>query len=441
MNKKQRMLEIKSEIDEILETISNETRDLSSDEVGRLELLNSEFEALEMSIDIQDRFGDPAAPTGRITGPNRPDDGRVKVGYGQGARTQPNGAPTGGNGFRDLGEMALAIHQSGLQGGNFDKRLIQNAPSTYSTEGTGADGGFAVPPAFQTEIVQKVMGEESLLSRADVIETTSNNFSFPKDETTPWQSSGGVQAYWEGEAGQLTQSKIALEGETLKLSKITALIPVTEDLLEDAPALDSYLRRKVPEKFDWKISDAMVNGTGAGQPMGILNAGCLVSVAKESAQAADSILAENVINMWARVYGPCRKNAIWLINQDIEPQLTTMTIDGGNSSFQMYVPAGGLNDDPYNRLLGRPVVPCQACQTLGDKGDIVIADWLQYAAIVKAQQRIRADISMHLWFDYDMLAFRFIMRMAGQPWWRTAIDPANGTNTLSCFVTLDERAS
>ena len=101
-------------------------------------------------------------------------------------------------------------------------------------------------------------------------------------------------------------------------------MPVTEELLSDAPALDGYLRRRVPEKFDFKLNLAMVQGTGTGQPTGILNSASLVSVARESGQAADTIVHENILNMWSRMYGPSRQNAVWLYHQDIEPQLNSM---------------------------------------------------------------------------------------------------------------------
>ena len=202
-----------------------------------------------------------------------------------------------------------------------DPRLIKNAPTTYGTEGVAADGGFAVPPDFRTEIWEKIAGEESLLARTDQMPVSGNMLTIPKDETASWDSSGGIQTYWEGEASQLTESKPLLENVTLRTNKLTALIPVTEELLEDAPSLDSYLRRKTAAKFDYKLQDAFINGSGVGRPLGILNAGCLTSVAKESAQAADTIVAANMVKMWSRMYAPCRSRAVWHINQDCEQQL------------------------------------------------------------------------------------------------------------------------
>jgi HK97 family phage major capsid protein len=345
-------------------------------------------------------------------------------------------------GWRNFGEFGMAVRQASVNGGHLDERLqIRMAtPSTYGSEGVGADGGFAVPPDFRSTIMEKVMGEDSLIARTDQLKTSSNSITIPRDETTPWQTTGGLQAYWESEGGLKTQSKPALEQTTIKLNKLTVLVPVTDELLEDAPSLDSYLKKKAPEKIDFKVSLAIIQGNGVGQPQGILGSPSTVSVAKVSGQAADTIKFANIVAMWSRLYGPCRSRAVWLVNQDIEPQLYTMSFEGTSSSVPAYMPANGLSGSPYATLMGRPVIPSQAMETLGDKGDILVGDFSQYLTATKTGG-LRQDVSIHLWFDYDITAFRFVLRVAGQPWWNSAIAPRdNANNTLGCFVTLDERA-
>jgi HK97 family phage major capsid protein len=194
----------------------------------------------------------------------------------------------------------------------------------------------------------------------------------------------------------------------------------------------------VAQKIDFAVSLALVQGTGVGEPQGVLNCGSLVSVAAESAQSADTLLWENVRNIYSRMYAPLRSSAVWLINQDVEPQLFDMWAEGTSTSVPVYLPANGAAGQPYNTLMGRPVIPHQACETLGDKGDILFCAWSQYLAGVKASG-LQQDMSIHLWFDYDVTAFRFVMRVGGQCLWSSAIDPRDGSNTLGAFVTLDAR--
>ena len=441
---KAKLLDLNQAAVDIQNAADAEQRELTDDEQQNIDSILNEFKHVEADIERRERLMRDSArlaeSTGRQSAPAEP--------HNQGSRERKeikiyrepiDHKAKGQNGFNSFGEFAKSVRMAARNGGQVDPRLIQNAPTTVSTEGTNADGGFAVPPTFRAEIERLVMGEDSLLSMTDQLRTGTNNMTLPKDATTPWQSTGGIQSAWTNELAQMAQSKVALGSDTITLDKLTTLLPVTEELLDDAAGLDSYIRSKVPEKMDFKITDAIVNGTGTGQPEGFMNSAALITVAKEAAQAADTVKFENIIKMWARMYGPCKRNAVWLINQDIEPQLYTMSFEGTSSSVPAYMPAGGLSDSPYGRLMGRPVIETQAAQTLGDAGDIMLVDLSKYLTLRKTEG-LRADTSMHLWFDYDTLAYRFIIRLTGKSWYDAAITPKNSANTLSPFVTLAARA-
>lgn len=433
--------------------IDAEKRQPTEDEAKELESIFEAFEDTKASIErrkkMQNMQGDLAVPNPRATQHDDEPLHRTPTITNR-AQVPPATRPTGRTprvealedkgkyGFRSFGEFAMSVRAASGRAGAVDPRLIANAPTTYSQEGVGADGGFVVPPDFRTEIMRKVLGEESLLTRTDQQTTGANSFTVPIDETTPWQTSGGVQAYWENEAGQKTQSKVALTEMTTKLNKLIALVPVTDELLEDASSLTSYLRSKAPEKMLFRVNDSLINGTGAGQPLGFLNSPAAITVNPESGQAADTLRFQNILDLWGRMYAPCRRNAVWMVNQDIEQQLMGLGFKDA-SDHPVYLPPGGLADAPYGRLLGRPVVVSEAVPTLGDRGDISLVDWSTYLSIVKTGG-IRNDVSIHLWFDYDVTAFRFVLRVGGQPWWRSPIVRKNGSNTLGCFVSLGERA-
>jgi HK97 family phage major capsid protein len=87
--------------------------------------------------------------------------------------------------------------------------------------------------------------------------------------------------------------------------------------------------------------------------------------------------------------------------------------------------------------MGRPVIPVEYCSTLGTVGDIVLADLSQYIVIDKGG--VQTAESIHVRFAYDERTFRATYRIDGQPWHRSAITPANGSNTQSPFVALATR--
>lgn len=442
----------------IVNRAESENRDMTAEEQREVEGLTNEFDDVERQIALRERIAsqnavltaprarqtdpdpivgdDPPAPV--ATTPSRPSASAPRS--PSRVPAEPRATARGTNGFRHFGDFANSVRMASMRGSELDARLRNAAVTTYGNEGTGADGGFAVPPDFRTEILTKVFGEDSLIARTDRLQSSSNTITLPTDETTPWQSSGGIQSYWTAEGTTKTQSKPALGETTLKLHTLATLVPVTEELLEDAPAMGAYLNRKAPEKMDFKLSDAIVRGTGVGQPLGFLNSPALVTVAKESGQTADTINATNVVKMLGRLPTASRRNAVFLIHPDAEPQLPLMTI----GQQPVYLPPGGMRDNPFGTLLGRPVIPHQTAETVGDLGDIMLVDLSQYLSATKTgngrdANGIKSDVSIHLWFDQDMVAFRFTMRVAGQPWWSSAIAQRDGANTQSPFVVLEAR--
>lgn len=337
-------------------------------------------------------------------------------------------------GFADIADFALAVKGVYTPGGAVDTRLlIGAAPSDYHQE-VGSGEGRMVPPAFRQEVWEVANEQDAMIAETDNEPTSSNAVEFLRDETTPWGSTG-IQAKWRTEASQMTPSKLVTEGEMMRLQDLYAFVTATDNLLSDAPRLATRLTRKSGEAIRWKINKAIVEGTGVGQPKGYMAAGCLVSVAKESGQAADTLVAGNVAKMLARVINP--GNAIWYINQDVLPQLITMTL--GQQPIWT-PPSSGLVNAPGGMLFGRPVRFNEHCATLGDAGDIHLVNLRQGYYAITGEGGVQFASSMHLYFDYGLQAFRWTFRMNGQPFLSTAISPNKGSSTRSHFVTLDARA-
>ncbi len=91
------------------------------------------------------------------------------------------------------------------------------------------------------------------------------------------------------------------------LRKLKVLVAATDELLADAPAMSSYITRKCGEAVDWKVNDAIINGTGAGMPLGVMVAASTVSQAKETSQTATTINASKA--RMAKVMSHCMRIA------------------------------------------------------------------------------------------------------------------------------------
>lgn len=339
-------------------------------------------------------------------------------------------------GFENVGEFATQVFRAAQPGHrSLDERLLIGAAapgSSYANEAAGADGGFLVPPEFAATIKDYSLEGEALLPLTSNDTVSGNAMKIPVDETTPW-GTNGIRAYWEGEAGLSTNTKPVLEQRELRLRKLFGLVPVSDELLADSAFMSSYLPRKLGQSIRYKVNDAIVNGAGSSTPQGFTNSGAVVEQAKESGQTADTIVAENIAKMYARNISPT--TAVWLINPDSWPQIPLLSL-GDHPIWTS--PQAGFREAPNGMLLGRPVILSEQCQTLGDVGDIYFAAFDWYQTITKGQG-IDFATSMHLWFDYDITAFRAIFRIDGASLIRAAITPPNSTVKRSPFVSLAAR--
>jgi HK97 family phage major capsid protein len=161
-------------------------------------------------------------------------------------------------------------------------------------------------------------------------------------------------------------------------------------------------------------------------------------VAKETGQKAATVMAENVINMYSRMFASALPRAEWFINQGVWPQLATMSLAVGTGGIPVFMPANQLAGQPNATLFGRPIIPLEQCAALGTVGDIIFADFQGY--ILATKGGIAADVSIHVRFLYDESVFRFVMRVDGQPVRASVLTPYKGSNTLSHFVGLATRS-
>ena len=169
-----------------------------------------------------------------------------------------------------------------------------------------------------------------------------------------------------------------------------------------------------------------------------MNLGAVVTVAKDSGQATNTLTALNLANMIARLPEGSFPNAVWIINNDVLPALFTLQL----GSFPIYLPnaglAGGIQGSPYGTLLGHPIIVSQHANTFSSAGDVMLVDLSYYQSLTRVGGAQTAT-SMHLYFDADATAFRTTFRMDGQSKLAAAIAPAKGTNKLSPFIQLAAR--
>lgn len=355
--------------------------------------------------------------------------------------------------FDSLGDQLQAIHAAAVakeNGDAIDPRLtmIQDhfrvqAAAHGATTTVGADGGFLVQSDLSTELLGEVIEAGQIAAKTSERQVGAgfNGAKFNViDETSRATGSryGGVRAYWVGEGGSITASRPKVRQVEITLGKLGALYVPTDELLADAVGLESFARPAFVSEMAFVLDDALLRGSGSGLPIGILNSDALVTVAKETGQAADTVILENVDAMLVRLIPSSVPRSSWFINQEVWPQLFRLAHVIGTGGVPAYIPPGQGSQSPFGDLRGRPVTVIEQASALGDLGDITLADWSQYILLRKGG--IQQASSIHVYFDTDETVFRWILRVNGRPWRHSSVTPYKGSGTLSPFVALQARS-
>ena len=437
MSKKE---DLQRQLEELESKLSKlyEKEDRSADESKEMLTLCDQIDAINSELDLIDRAGRSLSDI------RKPQSEKPK---------QADPEDEGAGRFRSFGEylqavaaasMARGDHLAGMPTGVYDKRLSMGdrelrAP-TGLAESTPSLGGFLVQQDYASELLQAAQAASVLYPKVRklTLSTNANSVKIPGIDETSRASSrwGGIISYWESEAGSITASAPKFRAIELSLKKLTGLCYATDEMLADSSLLESVIRAGFEQEFSFKLDDAILRGTGSGQPLGILNAGALVSVT--GASSADTIVAADVVACFARMYPGSMARAEWYANVDTIPELMLMNSAADNTGAPLWLPGGQVAGTPYMTLLGKRLNFIEQASTVGDVGDLNLLDLSQYIAIEKGGMQMAS--SMHVQFLTDEMVYRFIFRFDGQPAWHSALTPYKGSNTLSPFVTIGTRA-
>lgn len=339
----------------------------------------------------------------------------------------------GANGFEGLGDFTMAVK-------NFTVDVNANRLKTLQTDTLGE---YIIPPAYASEIMRTAFESNPFMSLATKIPLKGNSLSIPylKDKNhTSGNLFGGVVLYWAEEGTSVTASDIKAGKINLRLHDLMGIIPVTNDMLEDAPqAIDVLVKNVFGDALGSVLEDAFINGNGVGKPLGVFQSSAKVSQAKKTSQTAATIVSENLTGMLSHLPKASKSRAIWIYGSSTYTEIINCKI--GSSDFPAFMPAGAFrNAQSLDTILGRPAFESEHITAgLGSVGDILLVDPTQYVVATKGGFEGKFDSSLHLYFDTNRTAYRIVFRVDGQPTWDTYITPAQGTHYKSPIITLAER--
>lgn len=344
--------------------------------------------------------------------------------------------------FKSFAEQLKAVKNAA--DGNVDQRLIQLnrefQNSSGMSESIGTEGGFAVQTDFAGMMMDSAAKAGNILPLVDqyTVSDGANSVRWIDIDESSVATTvfGGVQVYWASEGATVNKSKPALVEREIKLEKLMGLAYATYELDSDSNFISELYARAFALGIQRALEAAIISGDGKGKPLGILNSGSKVTVAKETGQANDTVVWENISKMYNRALDKDQiSRFVWLVHPDLAEQFDFLSFPVGTGGVPVYLPAAQVGS--VATLKGRPIVETDHCSALGDEGDIIFANLSDYMLILKGG--IQTDTSIHVQFLTAENAFRFIFRANGMPKRNRTISLKNSSNARSNIITLAAR--
>lgn len=331
------------------------------------------------------------------------------------------------DGWTGFGEFLKEVRQACL-GGLRDPRLKTTG---HMETGDDAQGGFLCPEEWAEGIFNVVMENSIVRPRAKVLQMSSDSLKIRRLVESSRVSSyfGGITFTWKYEGGDKSAviSKPALGELELTAHKLVGSMFASNELVADYPNFGEFMQIAFGQALAFEEDYHYVWGTGAGQPLGIMNAPATVQHARTGGFGIPIIA--DLAEMAERLLPGSWATAVWMINPNVIGGLSQDATAGSNT--------GGILDLAEMLCLGRPIILTEKCAGAGAIGDVILADWNHY---VIGNRSLEISASREVPGSYGFLTdetfWRVVLRVDGQPIMDAPVTPRLGGETVSAFVVL-----
>ena len=351
--------------------------------------------------------------------------------------SRPNFSRDLNAGFKSVAQLLGAIQARALGGVETEQlRFLAALGSDEQSSGSPPYGGYLIPPGL-ARMVLRVPPQDDPMSGITEVTMRVPRLPVPartdKDHST--STTGGIVVTRHPETVELTPQRGQLEQILLDSHELAAFTYGTSRIVDDSGGMFlQWLETCFRDALAAQLREERIRGTGVGQCLGVLASPSLITIDKEGGQAAGTVVAENALKMSARCWGYDGASASWIAHPELRTTLSLLQdTTTGTPLYHFPETEGGRP-----RLCGVRVFYDERASAPGSVGDLILGVWSEYLNAVYVSPRV--DSSLHVRFISNEVGFRFYTRGDGAPWWASALTPANGTLTLSPFVTLAERS-
>ena len=278
-----------------------------------------------------------------------------------------------------------------------EKRGFEFAPEKR----TLTSSANTVPKSFYDQVFSIARLAGPMLDVSQVINTaTGENLTIP---TLTARSTATIK----GEGVQISESEPTFSSITLGAFKYSFLVPVANELLNDAGFdLSSLIAEQAGNAIGYAVNDGLTNGTGTVQPTGILTAASSAVTGGTGVSGAPTY--ENLVDLVYSLDGAARllPGVGFLAGKSAIAAIRKIKDGAGNYIF---TPATAGQPDQIlgYRLIENPAMPAVATSAKS----VLFGHLPSYK--VRTAGGIQVAQSGDFAFDKDVTTFRVTMRVDG----------------------------
>lgn len=238
---------------------------------------------------------------------------------------------------------------------------------------TTADGNI-IPTELSKDIIKKVTETSDLFNKIKRINSTGKYQQIIE--------TGKATAGWTNELAEVTATDGSYDLIEIGHHKLGALTKISIELINEASFdITGEVVDQISRSFAEKAEQAIIKGTGTGQPTGLVTSGVAVNLASKTA-----ITADEIIDIYHSIKAPYMKNAIWLMNRGTLAALRKLKDADGQYIFQP-----DMTKEYVGLLLGKPIVVSEYVDNLGVSAKPILFGDLasSYIANIKPTQSIQ----------------------------------------------------
>lgn len=309
-------------------------------------------------------------------------------------------------------------------------------------EGSGAGGGFLVPPEYSKQLLMLAAEKSFMRDRCTVMPMSSRELNIPTYDQTITPTTGssatfaGIVGTWNPEGVTFSNTQPAFRQNKLVARDLTMYTIVNNQLLDDnAYGLEQLLVTMFRDAMAWFYDYYILRGNGFDEPLGVLTSGATYSESRSG--GGSTFTPDDAAEMYSRLLSDAEA-PLWVMHRSVIAQLIKFGNAVNTNVVGSWMPTGGgkgsYTDSPPTTLLGIPAFFTEKLPNLGTAGDVMLIDAAK--VIIGDRMQIQIESSREHLFSTNQTAWRVIARWDSQPWLNTTYTTADGTFTQGMAVAL-----